>query len=179
VYSGDGRARLWRCAALRAAGQCLLSIVQFALGRRCPALCVSLTAASINVTDRNVTGRNASKRPLTELQQAILDYLWINGASTAEQVREGLTRRHPLKDSSMRTLLRRLEARGYLDHQVEGKTFVYTATAAPRSVAARTVRLMIDRFWAGSVDQFLIGMVDEKVVSAEALRRLAKKVKKP
>ena len=119
------------------------------------------------------------KRPLTDLQQAIVDFIWINGASTAEQVREGVARRHPLKDSSIRTLLRRLEARGYLTHTIEGKVFIYTATAAPRSVAARTVRQMIDRFWAGSVEQFLIGMVDEKVVTAEALRRLAKNVKKP
>lgn len=78
----------------------------------------------------------------------------------------------------MRTLLRRLEERGYLTHSVEGKMFVYEATARRTSVAARAVRQIIDRFWSGSAEQFLAGMVDEKVLSADAITRLAKKVRK-
>jgi len=126
-----------------------------------------------------VTTRNKHRRPLTELQQAILDDIWTHGASTAEQVREGLLPAYPLKDSSVRTLLRRLEARGYLAHTVDGKVFVYRATSHRTSVAARAVKQIIDRFWAGSAEQFLAGMVDEKVLSAGVIRRIAKKVRKP
>jgi predicted transcriptional regulator len=126
-----------------------------------------------------VTTRNKHRRPLTELQQAILDYIWTHGASTAEQVREGLLPDHPLKDSSIRTLLRRLEARGYLTHAIDGKVFVYRATSHRTSVAARAVKQIIDRFWAGSAEQFLAGMVDEKVLSAGMIQRLARKVRKP
>jgi predicted transcriptional regulator len=126
-----------------------------------------------------VTVGNRQRRPLTELQQAILDFIWTHGPSTAERVREGLRPAWPLKDSSVRTLLRRLEARGYLTHTVEGKVFVYRATSRRTSVAARAVRQIIDRFWAGSAEQFLAGMVDEKVLSAADIRRIAKKVRKP
>jgi BlaI family penicillinase repressor len=132
----------------------------------------------INVTDRNVTKRNTHRGSLTELQQAILDFIWANGPSTSEQVRQGLPPRHTLKDSSVRTLLRRLEQRGYLTHSIEGKVFVYKATARRASVAARAVRQIIDRFWSGSAERFLAGMVDEKVLSAEAIERLARKVRK-
>jgi predicted transcriptional regulator len=125
-----------------------------------------------------VTLRNSHVRPLTELQQAILGFIWSRGAVTSEQVREGLQARHPLKDSSIRTLLRRLETRGYLSHRVEGKVFVYQATARPRSIAARTVRHIIDRFWSGSVEQFLIGMIEEKVLSNRDLDRLARRVRR-
>ena len=48
-----------------------------------------------------------SHRQLTELQQAIVDFLWKTGPSTAEQIREGLAP-HELKDSTISTLLRRL-----------------------------------------------------------------------
>ena len=126
-----------------------------------------------------MTDSNKRTRPLTELQQAIVDFVWSHGPATAEQVREGLTPKHPLKDSSVRTLLRRLEAQGYLDHRVSGQTFLYRATASSHSLAARTVRQLIDRFWAGSAEQFVVGMVDEKVLSVEELRRLAKKVRSP
>jgi BlaI family penicillinase repressor len=123
-----------------------------------------------------VTTRNVQVRPLTELQQAIVNFLWSNGPANAEQVRKGLLPAYRLKDSTLRTLLRRLEARGYLTHLVDGKVFIYEATIAPRRVAARSVRLIIDRFWSGSVEQFLHGMVDEKILTPAAIARLAKKI---
>src|SRR5580765_2853131 len=102
-------------------------------------------------------------KQLTELQQAILDFLWKAGPSTTEQIREGLEPTYELKDSTARTLLRRLEEREYLTHTVDRKVFVYRAAVPPRSVAARSVRQLIDRFWSGSAEQFLAGMVDEEV----------------
>jgi len=124
-----------------------------------------------------MTKRNTSMRPLTELHQAILDFIWSAGLATAEQVREALLPEHPLKDSSVRTLLRRLEERGYLEHSLEGKIFIYRAALPPRSVAARAVEQIIQRFCSGSVEQFLVGMVDEKVLPVDEIRRLAKKVR--
>ena len=125
-----------------------------------------------------MTARNTQRPHFTELQQAILDVVWSQQAATAEDVRAALQPRFPLKDSSVRTLLRRLEARGYLTHRVEGKVFVYRAPVPARSLAARAVRHIIDRFCAGSVEQFLVGMVDEKVLSVRELERLTRKVKK-
>jgi len=124
-----------------------------------------------------MTQSNTKSHSLTELQQAILDFLWSAGSGTAEQVREALLPKHPLKDSSVRTLLRRLEGRGYLNHRLEGKIFVYEASVAPRSIAARAVAHIIRRFCSGSEEQFLIGMVDEKVLSMDEIRRLAKKIR--
>lgn len=129
-----------------------------------------------------MTSRNTARRPLTELQQAILDRLWSSGPATAEQIREALRPAHRLKDSSVRTLLRRLETRGFVAHRLDGKTFVYEATMAPKRVAAHSVRQIIDRFWSGSVEQFLTGMVDEKVVTPGEIARLVRKIgrtKKP
>ncbi len=124
-----------------------------------------------------MTVRSGKEKALTELQQAILDYLWSSGTATAEQVREAISEKHPLKESSVRTLLARLEAYGYLAHSVEGKTFVYRAARARKSLAASAIRNIIDRFWAGSTEQFLAGMVDEKVLSVEQLEKLSKKVR--
>jgi predicted transcriptional regulator len=45
-----------------------------------------------------------------------------------------------------------------------------------RSLAARSVRQLIDRFWSGSAEQFLAGMVDEKVLTPAQIRKLAAKV---
>lgn len=125
-----------------------------------------------------MTNRNGSSPSLTRLQQAILEVLWSQGPATADEVREALRPRHPLKDSSVRTLLRRLEARRYVSHRLQGKTFAYRAQLPPRSIAARAVKQIIERFCSGSAEQFLVGMVDEKVLSLRAIEILARKVRK-
>src|SRR5262245_57537711 len=112
-----------------------------------------------------------SKPHLTELQQAILDVLWSRAPATAEQIREALVPDHPLKDPGVRTLLRRLEARGLITHDTDGKVFVYRAVEARHGLAARAVRQIIDRFWSGSTEQFLLGMVDEQVLTTQDLQR--------
>ena len=56
--------------------------------------------------------------------------IWRRGTATAEQVREDLAPRHKLKESTIRTLLGRLEKKGHLQHSVEGRTYVYTSLAS-------------------------------------------------
>jgi predicted transcriptional regulator len=124
-----------------------------------------------------MTERNRTHRPPTPLQQAILDVLWSKGPATAEVVREALAPRYPLKDSTVRTLLRRPEAQGHVTHRVEGKVFVYRATVKPHRLAARAVRQVIDRFCSGSVEQFLLGMVEEEVLDPKAIERIAKQIR--
>lgn len=77
----------------------------------------------------------------------------------------------------MRTLLRRLEARGLMSHIVEGKVFIYRTEVPSTRVAANAVKRLIQGFWAGSAEQFLTGLVDEKVLSMAEIQRLARKVK--
>ncbi len=106
-----------------------------------------------------------------------MNFIWKAGPATAEQVREGLAPEHQLKDSTIRTLLRRLEERDLVTHVVDGKVFVYSASMPSRSLAARSVQQIIERFWSGSAEQFLAGMVDEKVLTPAQIRKLAGKIK--
>ena len=95
---------------------------------------------------------------------------------TAEAVREQLPRR--LKESTVRTVLRRLEEKGYLTHSVDGRTFIFRAAQARRQVAAKAVRRIVDWFCDGSVEEVLVGMVDAKMLDQDQLDRLAKQIKK-
>jgi len=113
---------------------------------------------------------------LGELEQLVMDYLWSHGPSTAERCREALLATHAMKDSTVRTVLRRLEEKGFLRHDVEGRTFVYRATQARRSIAARGVRHIVDHFCGGSVEQLLVGMVENDVLDRKELERLARKI---
>lgn len=105
-----------------------------------------------------------------------MDYIWTQESVTAEGCREALTTSRPMKDSTIRTVLRRLEEKGYLTHQVEGRTYVYRASDARQNVAVRAVRGIIDRFCGGSAEQLVLGMVDNAVLNPKQLERLAQKV---
>jgi predicted transcriptional regulator len=83
-----------------------------------------------------------------------------------------VSRTRSLKETSTRTLLRRLEQKGYLTHEEEGRAYVYQAVEPPRKLAARAVRQIIDRFCDGSVEELIVGMVDAKVLSKGELEQL-------
>jgi len=105
-----------------------------------------------------------------------MDYVWEHPGSTAEACREGVAKWRVLKDSTIRTILRNLEEKGYLTHEVEGRTFVYRALDTPRNVAVQAARQIIDRFCGGSVEELLVGMVDNQVLKPNELKKLAEKI---
>jgi predicted transcriptional regulator len=112
----------------------------------------------------------------TALEQFILDYVWVHPHCTAEMCREGLASQRPLKDSTIRTILRNLEQKGYVVHDVDGRTFVYRAAETKRNVAAKAVQQLIDRLCGGSVEDLLVGLVDNQVLEPAQLHRLAQKI---
>lgn len=118
------------------------------------------------------------RTPFTDLEQAILSSIWQRGSATAEQVREDLAAERKLKESTVRTLLSRLEHKGYLKHKVEGRTYIYASVGGPQGFAMRAVRQIIDRFCEGSAERLIAGMVDDEVLDAEQLRRLSKEIEK-
>jgi predicted transcriptional regulator len=118
----------------------------------------------------------APRKGLSELEHRVMDILWKQGNATAEQVREGLAPRDVLKDSTVRTVLRRLQEKGYVKHRVEGKAYVYSGVAQPRNVAVRAVRQILDRFCDGSLEQLLVGLVENEVVDRAELAELARKI---
>jgi BlaI family penicillinase repressor len=111
---------------------------------------------------------------LGELERSILSIIWQRAEINAEQVREELGR--PLKDSTIRTVLRRLEEKGYLAHSVEDRTFVYRPAQTRQRVAGRAVKRIVDWFCEGSVEALLVGMVDSKVLDKAELQRLADRI---
>jgi BlaI family transcriptional regulator, penicillinase repressor len=76
----------------------------------------------------------------TDLERAILSSIRRRGSATAEQVREDMAAEHKLKESTVRTLLARLENKGFLKYKVEGRTYVYGNVPGPQGFAMRAVR---------------------------------------
>jgi predicted transcriptional regulator len=115
-----------------------------------------------------------SKPNLGELEHEIMQVVWQHGPIHAEAVRERLGRQ--LKEATVRTVLRRLEAKNYLSHTLDNRTFVYSAQESRPRVAARAVQRIVDWFCNGSVDEVLIGMVDSEMLDKTQLEKLVKRI---
>ncbi len=111
---------------------------------------------------------------LGELERSVLLIVWRRGSISADQVREQLGR--PLKESTVRTVLRRLEEKGYLTHSVDDRTFIYRPAQTRERVAGRAAKRIVDWFCEGSVEALLVGMVDSRMLGHAELQRLAEHV---
>ena len=117
---------------------------------------------------------NERMSDLGELELEVMQIVWDAGEITAEQMRERLSRKP--KESTVRTILKRLESKGYVTHTVEGRTFIFTAAEARQEVAARAVKRIVAWFCKGSVEEVLVGMADARMLDAKTLKTLAKRI---
>lgn len=119
------------------------------------------------------TSKGAHVRaPLTELENLVMQAVWDAAPASVEAVHRVVSQRRNVKEATVRTLLRRLEHKGYLRHEAEGRAYVYHAIEPSRSLAARAVRQIIDRLCRGSVAELVSGMVDARVLSNSELKQL-------
>ena len=101
---------------------------------------------------------NADFPALGALENEVMQVVWALGPSIAVDVRAQL--KSQLKESTVRTVLSRLEAKGYLTHTVVGRTYLYAAAATRAQVAARAVKTIVDEICRGDVDELVAGMIE-------------------
>ena len=116
------------------------------------------------------------QKGLGELERQVMEYLWEHGPSTGEAVRSGVGGDRALTDSTIRTVLRRLEAKHYVKHELDGTRFLYSSARGPASAAAEAVRNVLKTFCRGSLEELLTGLVDHRVVDSVELRKLAERI---
>jgi BlaI family penicillinase repressor len=111
---------------------------------------------------------------LTGREAQIMDVIWRLGEATAEDVRNALP--EGLHDSTVRTLLRVLESKGYLGHEQKGKAYVYRAGIGRKKAQGHALGSILARFFAGSAEDLVLRLIEDERITAEqldALRRTA------
>jgi BlaI family transcriptional regulator, penicillinase repressor len=115
-----------------------------------------------------------SSEALTEREAQIMDIVWRLGEATAERVREAMP--GAPHDSTVRTLMRVLESKGYLAHEPRGKAYVYRATVGRQKAQGLALRSVLARFFAGSAEDLVLRLIEDEHLSPaqlEEIRRAA------
>ncbi len=112
------------------------------------------------------------REPLSPGQQEIMEIIWEKGEVAAVEVRQLLPDGRELARETVRTMLERMEDRGWLKHRVVGRTFFYSA-AVPREVTAgQKVIELIDTVCGGSPERLMTALLDYRGLSAEEAARI-------
>ena len=108
---------------------------------------------------------------LGDRELEVMTWLWANGSGTVTEVKEGLT--DPLAYTTVLTILRNLEAKGFLRRQDEGRAHRYFPRVQQKAARRRALRRLIDTLFLGSPQALLSHLVDEHDLSPAELRRIA------
>jgi predicted transcriptional regulator len=119
-----------------------------------------------------------SEHDLPNAELDVMRCLWQGQPLTARQVREELGAERPLAHSSVCTLLRRLEAKGFVEREKgsTGKAFVYRAAVPPTRTRRRLLHDLLNRLFAGSGVDLVAALFESRPPTQQQLDDLQKLV---
>ncbi len=117
-------------------------------------------------------GKKKSHRDLGARERQIMDLIFQLGEAAVSEVREQLP--NPPSYSSVRTMIRMLESKGFLRHRRDGNRYIYRPIQSKASVRRSALQHLITTFFGGSASDAVAAILDDssKALSAEELNRL-------
>jgi len=109
---------------------------------------------------------------LGRIQLKIMQVLWEHGSANARQITEALSREKPIAHSTVQTLLRKLEAKGAVRHDVHDRTFVFKPLIDSRSVTQSATRDLLERLFSGSASGLVAHLLKEERISQDELQAI-------
>lgn len=117
-----------------------------------------------------------ARRPspaLTDAEARVMAVLWQLQAATVADVAAGLrARRRALSYSTVQTMLRILENKGYVAHEKVARAFVYRPLVDERQARRRALRHLVSRLFEGSPSLLVLNVLDDEDLEPAELERV-------
>jgi BlaI family penicillinase repressor len=109
---------------------------------------------------------------LSDRELDVMAVLWARGSGTVAEVREALP--DPLAYTTVLTVLRTLEEKGFVGHEEEGKAHRYVPLVARERAGRSALTRMVDKLFDGSPELLLTQLVSDRKLSPQDIRKLRK-----
>ncbi|NQT82979.1 BlaI/MecI/CopY family transcriptional regulator [bacterium] len=109
---------------------------------------------------------------LTNLELKLMEAVWRRGKATVKDVKDALPRRKPLAYSTVLTVMRILERKGFLRHDTINRTYLYYPLVTRDEVIQSMLRNLANRVFDGSAELLMVNILEKEKLSLEELRRL-------
>jgi BlaI family transcriptional regulator, penicillinase repressor len=118
-----------------------------------------------------MAGRKRSPA-LTDAEHRIMHVLWDHPASTVNDVVERMVGPARPAYNSVLTILRILEHKGYVQHEKQGRAFVYSAVVDRQQARRGALSMVLSRFFNGSREALLMDLFGHDEVDADEIARV-------
>ena len=109
---------------------------------------------------------------LTDLELRLMSIVWRLGKATVREVKDALPKRKPLAYSTVLTVMRILENKGFLRHETDSRTYVYHPIVTRDEVVRSMLRNLADRVFDGSAELLMVNVLEKEKLSREELKRI-------
>ncbi len=118
-----------------------------------------------------------SKKPeirLGRIELQIMNVVWEQGSATVHDVKEALGHGRKPAYSTILTMMRKLEIKGYLKHTLQERTFIYHPIIDRQEVRHTLVGDLLDRLFEGSPSLLVSSLIEQKKVNGKELEAIRK-----
>jgi predicted transcriptional regulator len=106
----------------------------------------------------------------TDREADVMQILWDRGPSVVSEVRAGLA--DDLAYTTVLTILRTLETKGYVSHVEEGRVHRYVATVQQQAARKSALRHLTSKLFKGSTELLFAQLVSDKRLTSTQIRRM-------
>lgn len=115
---------------------------------------------------------------LGRVQLMIMQTLWNKGRANARDITDALNEIEPIAHSTVQTLLRGLEEKGAIGHEVEGRTFVFFPLVQEDKYKRSAVRDLVDRVFGGDAGSLVAHLLKNESVSRKELAEIRRLIER-
>ena len=109
---------------------------------------------------------------LGRVQWRIMQVLWEKGRANAREITDALNKIEPIAHSTVQTLLRKLEQKGAVNHDIDYRTFIFYTLVDAEKVKRNGLRDLIDRMFAGSPEGLVSHLIKHEKFSPAELKKI-------
>ena len=108
------------------------------------------------------------------VQYQIMQVLWEKNRANAREITDALNKIRPMAHSTVQTLLRKLEEKGAVDHDIDDRTFIFYPTVEAEKVRRNGLKDIMDRMFAGSPSGLVSHLIKNEKFSKKELEEIRK-----
>ncbi len=112
--------------------------------------------------------------PLSRAQREVMEIIWDQGEVSVQDVTFHLNKIRPVARNTVRTLMERMESKGWLCHRSEGRSYVYWATVPREESLGQRVLEMVEKACGGNPEKLMMALLDYRGLSDEEVQRITK-----
>jgi BlaI family transcriptional regulator, penicillinase repressor len=114
----------------------------------------------------------AERAALSKGEMETARVLWDLGSATVRQVHQAFPPERRIDFTTVQTYLRRLEAKGYVKAELDGRTRVYTPRVKPQTVIRETLDDLVDRLFGGDTLPLVRHLIEDRGISDAEIAEL-------